>query len=168
MKKSIYLGLAAVQLSSVILGALQIWPSPATRSLLALYRGVSGTFTSFNFYAPNITPQLRARFTVQEPAQPPRVLEFEDGLTREEAIRTRNLLALVLKVKDAPGAERSLVASWAAAMFTRYPMATQITAAMDFIDVAPLGKSSLPAPLVTHRTYYEATYTLAKGTPAAG
>lgn len=130
------LGVAAVHLVCVALGALQVDLQSAgwLGRGLAYYGALSGADSGYNFFAPAVNALPWARFQITDAGGAARADVLESGANHEADLRARSILSLFLIVDD-EALRRSLVASWAGKMFARHPDAESVVVRIEICDL---------------------------------
>ena len=102
----------------------------ALERFLRVYGDYTGAHSHFNFFAPSITPQFRARF----------VASTAGGRTRDLEIGSANgevsfRLATMFNALQLPDASPALVRSWAAYLLARNPDVDSIEVVIEVLNI---------------------------------
>jgi hypothetical protein len=106
-------------------------PRTAAARTIAAYGALSGSDNTFGFFAPHVAPEFHLQFTItsadgrvwEEPAN--------RGVTREASLRFDSMTSLFAFDDLQP----RIAASWAAALFGRYPDATRVEMLVEAEDM---------------------------------
>lgn len=91
--------------------------------LLGHYGTLSGSDTTYGFFAPNVAPQITATFTLSDKNARTWVVSPEDlGVTSEADLRFESSINMTTFEQF----RESIPASWAAALLGRYPEAVKV------------------------------------------
>ena len=109
---------------------------------LKLYGAYTGAQTHFNFFAPTVSTQARAKFVLTRP----------DGTQARDELVTGNFeanqrLAMMFTFYGVPEARPFLARAWAVHMLNRHPEADSVEVSVEVLDIPTLaelkaGKSS--------------------------
>jgi len=102
---------------------------------LKLYGAYSGAQTHFDFFAPEVSTQARARF----------VLHRRDGSTLTDSLTTSNAeanqrLAMMFTFYGVTEARPFLARAWAVYMLARHPEADSVDVQVEVLDIPPLAE----------------------------
>jgi hypothetical protein len=128
----------AVAMSHLILVALGAGglsprlPEPLGQ-LLNAYEHLSGTATSYGFFAPSVSGQNRARFDVIDGEGHTTTTSLETARSREADLRVGDIIDRFGGVDD-PDVRRSLAASFAGKIFARYPHAHAVVVRLESFE----------------------------------
>ena len=100
---------------------------------LKLYGLYTGAQTRFNFFAPAVATQARARF----------ILHGRDGTTRTDELLTPSAeanqrLAMMFTFYGVPQTRPFLARAWAVHMLTRHPEAVAVEVSVEALDIPAL------------------------------
>lgn len=116
--------LTGVHLLLVACGAAHVNLGRITplRSLLTAYGSYSGANMSYGFFAPSVSPQLSATFTMRDA----RGRSWQETGLRGDTNEANLRLASTINMVSYPEHRDAVARSWAASMFGRYPNATEV------------------------------------------
>ncbi|WP_437589320.1 hypothetical protein [Sorangium sp. So ce1000] len=169
------LPVAAIHLVLVlVLGVLHVrlpYGSWVERTV-GYYGALSGASSAYSFFAPSVGPLLWATFQVRDRAGSLTTEALETGASHEADLRVKNIVDMYWDEQD-PAVRRSLVASWAAKVFSKHPEAESVVVRLESYDLPSMAeyragkqpqwnveyqaKFNLKAPLATGETNKEAT-----------
>ena len=124
-----------------------------------IYGAFTGATGSYSFFAPEVSPQLRARFVLAT-AGGDVELSLLPPSNHEAEMRIGNLVDAQWafgKDPESVGKNRALAASYAGKMLTRHPEATAVTVLVEFYDLPPLA-SGLPPSTGAWKPHYQARF----------
>ncbi len=124
------LGTARVQLKSL----------PILGSPLHIYSAYTGADRQFGFFAPNVGSQLRAVFDLVDGNGNSVQAELPPGASRESNLRIQNIVSLLWDQVDNETLRRTMSASLAAKMFTRFPGTKQVTVRFEGYELPPMSQ----------------------------
>lgn len=96
-----------------------------------LYGALSGAENGYGFFAPGVSSQIRATFTLTDAAGRTWTDTLEEGMGAEATLRVGSGVSLAAF----DGVRESLARSWAATMFARHPAARSVTIRIDVYDL---------------------------------
>lgn len=151
-----------VQLGFAAAGALELDFDHAN-VVIAEYGALSGTDSSYGFFAPSVGTQLRATFVLTDAGGQTTTDVLTTGVSKEADLRVGDMVA-VFWMDDAD-LKRGLAGSWAGRMLARHPDATRVVVHLDAYDLATMdgyheGKTPTWVP------YYEAEFARRAGATA--
>jgi hypothetical protein len=129
--------LAAVHLVIVLCGACTLLPERNTgpsAEIIQWYGTMSGARTQYGFFAPAVGERYRPRFILQDDRGFTWQDSFEGTISPEARLRLEGTADYAFANGDtekSPESRKRLVKSWAAAMFTRHPSASSLTAIVE-------------------------------------
>jgi hypothetical protein len=102
---------------------------------LKLYGAYTGAQTHFNFFAPAVSTQARARFTLTRP----------DGTQARDVLDTGSLeanqrLAMMFTFYGVPEARPFLARAWAVHMLNRHPEAESVEVSVEVLEIPTLAE----------------------------
>jgi hypothetical protein len=121
-----------VQLGFAAAGALELDYDHAN-AVLAEYGALSGTDSSYGFFAPTVGTQLRATFVLTDAAGKTSTDILTTGVSKEADLRVGDLVAVFWM--DDPDLKRGIAGSWAGRMLARHPEATRVVVHLDAYDL---------------------------------
>jgi hypothetical protein len=138
LRHGIYTGLAGLHLILVVCGAAG-WQvlSPKTEAghALRLIRTYTGSDSSYAFFAPGVSSQMRARFILIDQNGKEWTDELDSTMGREGKLRAGSGLSMAAEFPDLM---RVFGKSWAATMLGRHPTATKVIALVDIYELPPM------------------------------
>lgn len=161
----IWLGISLLHLTAVALGASYLgysWAGPLAPAL-DYYGALSGAGSSYGFFAPGISSQLRATFEVIDKAGHRRPVELTTGASAEADLRVGNIIdEFASDAEDPVVFQRSLSSSLAGTVFGRNPDAARVAVKLE---------NYKPVSMVEYRAgargrwepLYQATFAVAAG-----
>lgn len=123
---------AAVQLSFAAAGALELDFDHANR-IIAQYGALSGTDSSYGFFAPSVGTQLQATFVLTDAAGKSTTDILTTGVSKEADLRIGDMVAIFWM--DDEDLKRGIAGSWAGRMLARHPEATRVVVHLDSYDL---------------------------------
>jgi hypothetical protein len=133
MRHALFTGLAAVHLVLVVCGAMSWSLLPENRlpgKVLGIGRAMTGSDSHYGFFAPDVGPVLRARFTLIDGTGRRWTETLDLGNTLEERLRISNVLSLVFE----ENLRREVAASLAGTLLARHPTAQKVIVMIDVYD----------------------------------
>ena len=131
--------LAALHLLLVALGATHLrLPTQALDSLAEAYGSVNGSNLAYLFFAPDIGPELRARFEIVDANGKKTQDMLETQASRETVLRIGNIIGLMRESVIDPQARKEITSAWAGKMFGRHPHAQKVTVILEQLDPPPI------------------------------
>lgn len=129
------------------------------------YGSLSGSDNSYAFFAPGVAPQFRVTFTLTDAQGNTWEESGNQGATREAELRYDSMTSMFMFKPLRP----RIAASWAAAMFGRYPNAEKVEVAVEAEDMPTMeayrdGYRPEWAPV--YGTAFTRTHALDKQSPA--
>jgi hypothetical protein len=121
-------GIFSCHLALVVAGAAHLTPrlqGPVGRGL-RFYDVLSGAGDSYSFFAPQVGPQLRARFIVSTPQGERTEETLETGKSREVGLRLGNLAGTIYLVANRTDLRRAFLGALAANRFGAHPRANSV------------------------------------------
>lgn len=150
------LGVAALaHVGFITAGALRLEMSRAG-ALPACYAVLSGTEGPYGFFAPGVSPELRATFHIEDGAGAVTTDVLETGVTPEANRRFKNLVTKLRLARGVAGA-RLFTLSWAKRMFGRHPSAKSVTVRVEAYDL-PTMEAWRKGQRATWRLLYQETF----------
>jgi hypothetical protein len=130
------IALAAVHLVLVVCGAahFRLVPLQWGGIVQHTYGALSGSDSSFGFFAPGVASQLRATFTMTDDEGRTWTDVLEHGNNREARLR----LGTVVSNFAEESMRRDVAASCAATMFGRHPTARQVVVRVEVYELPPM------------------------------
>jgi hypothetical protein len=128
---------AAVQLCFAAAGAMELDFDHAP-SLIARYGALSGTDSSYGFFAPAVGTQLRVTFELTREDGTKSEDVLTTGASHEADLRIGDMVAIFWM--DDEDLRRSLVGSWAGRMLARHPEATSVVVRLDAYDLPTMAE----------------------------
>ena len=133
--------LAAVHLLLVLFGACHALPrecrSPWS-GLVRWYAALSGGNSNYGFFAPTVGAKHVARFTLRDDDGHAWHDRFDATGSPEAGLRLTGIVETPFmsgQTNESPEWRQRLVASWAAAMFSRHPTAISLAVEIEFYDI---------------------------------
>jgi hypothetical protein len=123
---------AVVQLGFAAAGALELDFDHANR-IIAQYGALSGTDSSYGFFAPSVGTQLRATFVLTDAAGNTTTDILTTGVSAEADLRIGDMVAIFWMDDD--DLKRGMAGSWAGRMLARHPEATRVVVHLDAYDL---------------------------------
>jgi hypothetical protein len=134
-RHKILTAIAALHLVLVVCGAVH-WPVLPAYSeagqAVAVVRNYTGSDSSYGFFAPGVSSQIRVRFTLFARDGQQWADELDKGMTQEARLRISSGLHAIM---DDPGRLGDLAPSWAATIFGRHGAAKKVIAIVEYFDV---------------------------------
>lgn len=128
MRRVLLVGAFAGHLALVVAGAAHLTSrvnGPLGRGL-RFYDALSGAGDSYSFFAPEVGPQLRARFTLSTPQGNRFEETLETGKSREVGFRLGNLAGTVYIVGQRTDLRRAFLGALAASRLGAHPNADRV------------------------------------------
>jgi hypothetical protein len=121
---------------------------PILAETLGLYRGISGGFTSYAFFAPDVPSRLRLRFQLsfaKQPSGESRQDEsvFLGGINREANIRIGDIEESLRSFNSDPKIRRALLASLSGKQLALHSEASEVEAEMQLYHVPSLAETKM-------------------------
>jgi len=139
IRPSLLAALAATHLALVIAGATHypVGKQPNLLSwTLSLYGGLSGSETTYGFFAPKVAPELVAKFTLVDEQGRTFEVTPQQGVTHEANLRFESTISMVVH----PQFHDAVPASWAAALLGRHPDAVEVRVTIQAQDLPHMGQ----------------------------
>jgi hypothetical protein len=145
---------AVVQLGFAAAGAMELDFDHAN-PVLAEYGALTGTDSSYGFFAPSVGTQLRVTFVLTDAAGAITTDVLTTGVSKEADLRIGDMVAIFWM--DDQDLQRAMAGSWAGRMLARHPEAARVAVHLDAYDLPTMdgyreGKRPEWAP------YYEAVF----------
>lgn len=128
---------AVVQLGFAAAGAMELDFESAPR-LLALYGALSGTDSSYGFFAPEVGTQLRVTFELTCADGTKRTDILTTGASHEADLRIGDMVAIFWMADE--NLQRGLAGSWAGRMLARHPDATRVLVHLDAYELPTMAE----------------------------
>lgn len=130
------------------------------------YGEAAGTNSQYAFFSPGISTQIRVRFLIKKDQGSPELIDFMSGRSRETDLRLGDISDqfLTLTRLQEPirrKLQRSLAASMAAHVFSRYPDAKSIVLTLEEFAPKPL-RTMEPYPSPRWRKVYSIEFSRQK------
>jgi hypothetical protein len=153
----------AAHLTLVVWGAgnMPSLPDGPVAQALRWYSALSGADGSFGFFSPGVPPQYRAQFTLVGKDGRTWTDTLERGGSHEARLRLSGIADKLFPLdpeERPPDFQRTLTASWAAALFARHPEASRVVVRVEAYEVPSLADYQGGARL-DWETIYEVTFT---------
>lgn len=103
-------------------------------ALPGYYAVLTGTEGPYGFFAPGVSPELRAIFHIEDGSGAVTTDTLETGATPEANRRFKNLVTKLRLARGVAGA-RLFTRSWAKRMFGRHPSSTSVTVRVEALDL---------------------------------
>jgi len=123
---------AVVQLGFAAAGALELDFDHAN-AVIAEYGALSGTDSSYGFFAPTVGTQLRATFVLTDAAGNTTTDVLTTGVSKEADLRVGDMVAIFWM--DDQDLKRGMAGSWAGRMLARHPESTRVVVHLDAYDL---------------------------------
>ncbi len=123
---------AVVQIGFAAAGAAELDYDHAGR-VLAEYGALSGTDSSYGFFAPSVGTQLRVTFVLTDAAGATTTDILTTGVSKEADLRIGDMVAIFWM--DDQDLERAMAGSWAGRMLARHPEAVRVAVHLDAYDL---------------------------------
>ena len=139
VRPALLAALAAAHLALVIAGATHypVGHQPYLLSwILNLYGGLSGSETTYGFFAPKVAPELVAKFTLVDEQGRTFEVTPQQGVTHEAHLRFESTISMVVH----PQFRDAVPASWAAALLGRHPEAVEVRVTVEAQDLPRMGQ----------------------------
>jgi hypothetical protein len=138
LRHGIYTGLAGLHLILVVCGAAG-WPvlssDTAAGHTLRLVRSYTGSDSSYGFFAPGVSLQVRVRFLLSDRAGNQWTEGLDSRMNQEGRLRVGSGVSMAAEF---PEMMPVLAQSWAAAMMGRHPTATKVIAIVEIYELPRL------------------------------
>lgn len=128
---------AVVQLGFAATGAMELDFENAN-GLIARYAALSGTDSSYGFFAPEVGTQLRVTFELTCADGSKRTDILTTGASHEADLRIGDMVAIFWTADE--DLQRGLAASWAGRMLARHPEATRVVVHLDSYDLPTMAE----------------------------
>jgi hypothetical protein len=128
---------AAVQLGFAAAGAMELDFDHAPW-LIARYGALSGTDSSYGFFAPAVGTQLRVSFELTREDGTKTTDVLTTGASHEADLRIGDMVAIFWMADE--DLQRSLAASWAGRMLARHPEATRVVVHLDAYELPTMAE----------------------------
>jgi hypothetical protein len=148
---------AAFHLVLVACGAAHIRlfsPRTPVGHTVDAYAALSGADNTFGFFAPGVAPRFTVQFTLTDDAGRSWDEQAEQGVTREANLRFDSMASMF----TFKGLRGKVGASWAAALFGRYPHVRQVEILAE-AEVMPTMEAYRDGLRPESETVYNATFT---------
>jgi len=132
-KQTLWLLVVLFHLLLVAIGALML-QFPSGNSLAKMFHGygkLTGASQGYNYFAPEITSELRARFEIEHANGKVDEGALSPGATREAQLRLNNIIGELGGMVGDEKARQALAARWAARIFQRSPDARTVTVVLE-------------------------------------
>jgi hypothetical protein len=119
--------IASAHLIFVVLGCYQVQLFPIgshLHSLKSVYQSYTGSDAGYDFFAPEVSTQLRVIFNATSSTGTREVTLHSDN--REAGLRLGNIVNYFWSPQFNQDERRALVASWSSAVFAKYPSTTKV------------------------------------------
>ena len=133
---------ALVQLGFAAAGAREVDFDHAPRPI-AQYAALSGTDSSYGFFAPEVGTQLAARFELTSADGTKSTDVLTTGASHEADLRIGDMVAIFWM--DDRDLQRSIAASWAGRMLARHPEAARVVVHLDAYEAEFVRRADLGA-----------------------
>ena len=153
---------AVVQLGFAAAGAMELDFDHAP-FVIAEYGALSGTDSSYGFFAPSVGTQLRVTFVLTDAAGNTTTDVLTTGVSKEADLRIGDMVAIFWM--DDQDLKRGMAGSWAGRMLARHPESTRVVVHLDAYDLPTMaGYSEGKRP--EWDPYYEAVFARRGSVPA--
>ncbi len=124
----------------VALGASRQWPrgDGLAFQLFDLFGTLTGASTSFNYFSPEITSELRARFTLETASGESKSDDLFAGRTLESRLKIHSVIGYMGESLDDPRARRRLAAAWARHLLQKHAEARRVTVVVESLHLPSL------------------------------
>jgi hypothetical protein len=128
--------LVTFQFALVACGCLQVYFENHGKlgQVAAFYSRLASADGGFNFYAPSVSAPFRAQFEVEEANGRHFTAHLSDGMGFART-HSETMVAWFWVAATNPKLKRSIVASWASDMFSRFPSASKIGVTIEMYDL---------------------------------
>jgi hypothetical protein len=162
-RHAVAITLALCHLALVLAGAVSLTPTRCAGPLgraVNWYSALSGADTGYGFFAPEVSPQFRAVFTLTDDAGHSWPDTLENSTRGEAHLRLRSVADKLFSlgvVDQEPGLARTVATSWAATLFARHPSARQVVVRVERYDIPSMVRFR-EGTQPRWQTVYEATF----------
>lgn len=135
LRHKIVASLAALHLALVACGACRetpFDPDTAPGHALRVARGYAGSDSSYGFFAPGVSSQMRVRCVMTDAHGQEWSDTLDGNMTREAQLRVNSGIGIV---GEFPELTRQFGASWAATMFGRHPTAQRVVVLLEIYEL---------------------------------
>jgi hypothetical protein len=134
-----YLAIAAavVQLGFAAAGAMEL-DFDSAPWVINQYGALSGTDSSYGFFAPEVGTQLRVLFELTCADGTKRTDILTTGASHEADLRIGDMVAIFWSADE--DLQRGLAASWAGRMLARHPEATRVVVHLDAYELPTMAE----------------------------
>lgn len=128
---------AVVQLGFAAAGAMELDYDHAN-VVLAEYGALSGTDSSYGFFAPSVGTQLRTTFVLTDAAGNTTTDVLTTGVSKEADLRIGDMVAIFWM--DDQDLKRAMAGSWAGRMLARHAEAVRVAVHLDAYDLPTMAE----------------------------
>lgn len=131
-RRWVWASLGGIHLLLMSLGAMRAdLKNPAFTQFYDFYGWLTGASQAYNYFAPEIGSELRARLEIRGPGPELRHDTLSPGMSREAQLRLNGIVGELGQAIAQPEERQAISAVWAARSFQKYPDAATVTVVLE-------------------------------------